>query len=538
MQTMNQDKTVGMMPMTLQEIAQAVRGRVLVGGTSADSPSDLSDETGKMATSVFSDSRQLREGSVFVAIPGERVDGHRFVPRIAQSGAVAAIVEHPVDEASVPQIVVEQSVKALGLLARHNIDRRRESGEPFTIVGITGSVGKTTTKDLLSSMLGRLGNTIAPVGSFNNEIGLPLTALKVNSGTRFFVAEMGASHIGEIAYLTSIAPPDISIALKVGVAHLGEFGSVENIAKAKSEIVQGLLPDGVAVLNANDPRVAAMTRFAPGKVLWFGLPADEGRTELFNNGQTLDMTAEDISVDALDHPTFTLHDRDEQVGVTLAISGEHNVMNALAAATVAHDLGLSLQDIAASLAAQRHISPHRMAMSTVHNSGVSFTLIDDSFNANPDSTRAGLRALGAWGANDTEKPYRVAVLGAMLELGSEEIALHRQIGEECANLGMDALIAVGGSEELAPLASALAEGASSVNAGQSASPSGDGMQVLLAEDAGKADEMITGLAERHPRMVVLLKGSHVSGLSALAERWEHESDDGVSASENDGEVLR
>jgi UDP-N-acetylmuramoyl-tripeptide--D-alanyl-D-alanine ligase len=535
---MNQDKTVGMMPMTLQEIAQAVRGRVLVGGTSADSPSDLSDETGKMATSVFSDSRQLREGSVFVAIPGERVDGHRFVPRIAQSGAVAAIVEHPVDEASVPQIVVEQSVKALGLLARHNIDRRRESGEPFTIVGITGSVGKTTTKDLLSSMLGRLGNTIAPVGSFNNEIGLPLTALKVNSGTRFFVAEMGASHIGEIAYLTSIAPPDISIALKVGVAHLGEFGSVENIAKAKSEIVQGLLPDGVAVLNANDPRVAAMTRFAPGKVLWFGLPADEGRTELFNNGQTLDMTAEDISVDALDHPTFTLHDRDEQVGVNLAISGEHNVMNALAAATVAHDLGLSLQDVAASLAAQRHISPHRMAMSTVHNSGVSFTLIDDSFNANPDSTRAGLRALGAWGANDTEKPYRVAVLGAMLELGSEEIALHRQIGEECANLGMDALIAVGGSEELAPLASALAEGASSVNAGQSASPSGDGMQVLLAEDAGKADEMITGLAERHPRMVVLLKGSHVSGLSALAERWEQESDDGVSASENDGEVLR
>jgi UDP-N-acetylmuramoyl-tripeptide--D-alanyl-D-alanine ligase len=535
---MNQDKTVGMMPMTLQEIAQAVRGRVLVGGTSADSPSDLSDETGKMATSVFSDSRQLREGSVFVAIPGERVDGHRFVPRIAQSGAVAAIVEHPVDEASVPQIVVEQSVKALGLLARHNIDRRRESGEPFTIVGITGSVGKTTTKDLLSSMLGRLGNTIAPVGSFNNEIGLPLTALKVNSGTRFFVAEMGASHIGEIAYLTSIAPPDISIALKVGVAHLGEFGSVENIAKAKSEIVQGLLPDGVAVLNANDPRVAAMTRFAPGKVLWFGLPADEGRTELFNNGQTLDMTAEDISVDALDHPTFTLHDRDEQVGVNLAISGEHNVMNALAAATVAHDLGLSLQDVAASLAAQRHISPHRMAMSTVHNSCVSFTLIDDSFNANPDSTRAGLRALGAWGANDTERPYRVAVLGAMLELGSEEIALHRQIGEECANLGMDALIAVGGSEELAPLASALAEGASSVNAGQSASPSGDGMQVLLAEDAGKADEMITGLAERHPRMVVLLKGSHVSGLSALAERWEHESDDGVSASENDGEVLR
>jgi UDP-N-acetylmuramoyl-tripeptide--D-alanyl-D-alanine ligase len=313
---------------------------------------------------------------------------------------------------------------------------------------------------------------------------------------------------------------------------------VENIAKAKSEIVQGLLPDGVAVLNANDPRVAAMTRFAPRKVLWFGLPADEGRTELFNNGQTLDMTAENISVDALDHPTFTLHDRDDQVGVNLAISGEHNVMNALAAATVAHDLGLSLQDIAASLAAQRHISPHRMAMSTVHNSGVSFTLIDDSFNANPDSTRAGLRALGTWGANDTEKPYRVAVLGAMLELGSEEIALHRQIGKECANLGMDALIAVGGSEELAPLASALAEGASSVNAGQSDSPSGAGMQVLLAEDAGKADEMITGLAERHPRMVVLLKGSHVSGLSALAERWEHESDDDVSASENDGEVLR
>jgi UDP-N-acetylmuramoyl-tripeptide--D-alanyl-D-alanine ligase len=526
---MNQDETVGMMPMTLQEIAQAVQGRLTSGGTAADSP--------QYASSVYSDSRQLHDGSLFVAIAGERVDGHRFVGSIAHYGAVAAIVEHEVAEASIPQIIVDDSVKALGLLARHNLDKRRANGTDFTVVGITGSVGKTTTKDLLSTMLGQLANTVAPVGSFNNEIGLPLTALKVNASTRFLVAEMGASHIGEIAYLTTIAPPDIAIALKVGVAHLGEFGSVDNIAKAKSEIVQGLLPHGIAVLNANDERVSAMKRFAPGEVLWFGLNAADP-SGLFCDGATLDMTASNIHVDALDHPSFILHDKNSQSDVTLAISGEHNVMNALAAATVAHHLGLSLQDIASSLASQHHISPHRMAVSKVTKDDVSFTLIDDSFNANPDSMRAGLRGLSAWGAKDSSTPYRVAVLGAMLELGQDEIDLHRSIGHDCAELGLDAVIAVGGNEDLAPLAESLADGARSGAREQGAMNSDHTMHVVLAQDADKADELITALAHEHRDMVVLLKGSHVSGLSALAERWEQDRNDAATASQQDSEVLR
>jgi UDP-N-acetylmuramoyl-tripeptide--D-alanyl-D-alanine ligase len=526
---MNQDETVGMMPMTLQEIAEAINGRLIVGEHVAD--------TQQVASSVYSDSRQLRQGSVFVAIVGERVDGHKFVPNIAQSGAVAAIVEHEVVGASIPQIVVDTSITALGLLARHNIDKRRNCGNDFTIIGITGSVGKTTTKDLLSTMLRRLGSTVAPVGSFNNEIGLPLTALQVNSSTRFLVAEMGASHIGEIAYLTTIAPPDISIALKVGVAHLGEFGSVENIAKAKSEIVQGLLPHGVAVLNANDKHVADMQQFAPAKVLWFGLPLSD-ETPLFNDHQELDMTAQGIHVDALDHPSFTLQGTDSSVDVALAISGEHNVMNALAAAAVAHYLGLSLSEIAASLASQQRISPHRMAISTVHKDQVSFTLIDDSFNANPDSMRAGLRGLSAWGADHTPKPYRVAVLGAMLELGHDELQLHTEIGEDCAKLGLDAVIAVGGTEELAPLAESLAQGAAmNAQQGGDGTPSGD-IRVEYASDANKADELVTALAHEHNDMVVLLKGSHVSGLSALAERWEQVQRDNASASQQDSGVLR
>ena len=253
---MNAEAT--MMPMTVRQVAEAVQGRLIVPQT-GDGVEDGADA---LATSAVSDSRQVREGSVFVAIAGERVDGHDFVARAGESGAVVALVQHEVD-APVAQIVVPDTVDALGLLAKANIAARRAVGTPFTLIGITGSVGKTTTKDLMAALLSTLGPTVAPVGSFNNEIGLPLTALKVGRDTRFFVAEMGASHVGEITRLTTIAPPDIAVVLKVGCAHLGEFGSVERIAQAKSEIVQGLVPDGLAVLNADDAHVAAMAPLAP-----------------------------------------------------------------------------------------------------------------------------------------------------------------------------------------------------------------------------------------------------------------------------------
>lgn len=486
-----------MMPMSLEEIAQAVQGRLIAGTAAVNVP---------VATSAFTDSRQIIEGSVFVAIAGERVDGHDYVPHVGAQGAVVAIVDHAIADAGVPQIVVENTVLALGALAKHNIERRRALGTPFTVVGITGSVGKTTTKDLMKALLSHMGPTVAPVGSFNNEIGLPLTSLKVNAETRFLVAEMGANHVGEIANLTSLVPPDIAVVLKVGVAHLGEFGSAERIAQAKSEIIHGLVPGGLSVLNANDEHVAAMSAFAPGDVMWFGLPNGDGGNPA--------ITAQHVRCDELDHPSFTLENGDgEHAEVTLGICGQHNVMNALAAASVAMRLGMSIGDAASALSDVTTISPHRMAVSTVNKQETSFTLIDDSFNANPDSMKAGLDGLLRWKAGSESQPFRIAVLGAMLELGPDEKDLHVGIGRYALEGGVDALLTVGSASDasLDALAGAMADGASLV---------GDASHVDWVHDIDEADRLVTRLAVEHPGAVVLLKGSHASGLSALAERWQ------------------
>ena len=486
-----------MMPMSLEEIAQAVQGQLVAGTAAANTP---------VATSAFTDSRQIVEGSVFIAIAGERVDGHDYVPHVGAQGAVAAIVDHEIADADVPQIVVEDTVLALGLLAKHNIERRRALGTPFTVVGITGSVGKTTTKDLMKALLSHMGSTVAPVGSFNNEIGLPLTSLKVNAETRFLVAEMGANHVGEIANLTSLVPPDIAVVLKVGVAHLGEFGSAERIAQAKSEIIHGLVPGGLSVLNANDEHVAAMSAFAPGDVMWFGLPNGDGGNPA--------ITAQHVRCDELDHPSFTLKNGDgEHAEVTLGICGQHNVMNALAAASVAMRLGMSIDEVASALSDVTAISPHRMAVSTVNKQETSFTLIDDSFNANPDSMKAGLDGLLRWKAGSESQPFRIAVLGAMLELGPDEKDLHVGIGRYALEGGVDALLTVGSASDasLGALAGAMADGAALA---------GDASHVDWVHDIDEADRLVTRLAVEHPGAVVLLKGSHASGLSALAERWQ------------------
>lgn len=497
-----------MMPMGLGEIAEAVRGRLVPAPQGPGA-------AGATATSAVSDSRQVREGSVFVAIAGERVDGHDFVAGAARDGAVAAIVDHRVD-APLAQIVVDDTVAALGLLAAHNIARRRAEPDPFTIVGVTGSVGKTTTKDMLAALLGSLGGTVAPVGSFNNEIGLPLTALRVGARTRFLVAEMGANHVGEIAGLTRIAPPDLAVVLKVGTAHLGEFGSVERIVQAKSEIVRGLLPGGAAILNADDPNVASMAPIAPGDVLWFGMHDERA----LSGG----VSARDVAVDGDDRPTFTLVGPDgAEQPVTLGIRGVHNVMNALAAAGVAMRLGMDAAAVASVLGSLRRISPHRMAVSEVRRGDASFTLIDDSFNANPDSMRAGLDGLRQWGAASGARPYRVAVLGAMLELGPDEDALHRAVGAYALDCGVDAIVAVGSPADahVDALAGAIAQGARQALDGRD----GSAASVDLVHDTGQADAVVARLAREHAGAVVLLKGSHVSGLSALAERWAADAAD-------------
>jgi UDP-N-acetylmuramoyl-tripeptide--D-alanyl-D-alanine ligase len=508
------ESTACMMTMSLDEVARSVGGVIVDRGSDRSPDEGRAAVKGAAATSVVSDSRRIRPGSVFVAIKGERVDGHRFVAAAGRDGAVAAIVSSPVAGADVPQIQVADTVEALGALARHNIERRRSCPGAFNVIGITGSVGKTTTKDLLKALLETVDETVAPVGSFNNEIGLPLTALEVNERTRFLIAEMGANHVGEIANLTTIVPPDIAVVLKVGVAHLGEFGSVERIAQAKSEIVRGLVDSGTAVLNADDERVAAMASIVGKRELWFGVDQrDDRHTEL---------AVRDITVDSRDRASFILRrncDGGEGSRVTLGIPGRHNVINALAAATVAFHCGMDVADIARILCGVRSISPHRMAVSAVGHDGVDFTLIDDSFNANPDSMKAGIDGLRNWNGAPGDTPFRVAVLGAMLELGADESDLHRQVGAYAARQGIDAVVVVGSErdEHLEGLAAALADGARDAGAGAR-----DASSVDLVKGIADADAVVRGYARRHPGTVVLLKGSHASGLSTLAERWDHE----------------
>ena len=495
-----------MMRMTLAQMVQAVHG-------SAEH-CDCDDLETVTATSVVTDSRQVVDGALFVAIAGEHVDGHDFVDAAARQGAAAALVEREIKSAPIAQIVVPDTVAALGALAKANLEARKAIDEPFTIIGITGSVGKTTTKDLLHALLSTQGETVAPKGSFNNEIGLPLTALKVGERTRYLVAEMGANHIGEIARLTKIAPPDIAVVLKVGVAHLGEFGSVERIAQAKSEIVRGEAPNAITVLNADDERVAAMSGIAKGDVFWFGI--DKAQAHDIDGY----MAADDIALDDLGHPVFELvSSQGVEQRVSLGIGGR-NVMNALAAASVAKLLGMPLERIAQVLADTRRISPHRMAVSEVERDGARFTLIDDSFNANPDSMRAGIDGLMAWRSQEDQQPYRVAVLGSMLELGSDEHNLHRTIGAYALDGGVDALICVGGGDDasLNALAQDIADG------GTEAKDADDMRPVRAVKTTQQADDLIRALNAEHPDMLVLLKGSHASGLSALATQWAAEAE--------------
>ena len=575
-----QDST-HMMPMSIKEVADAVNASELLCGSSesCDSASCDSVKSTDIVNFATSDSRNVACGAVFIAIKGERVDGHDFVQKAAQVGAKAAIVEHAVllDESvqnKIAQIVVKNSVEALGLLAKHNLVRRRALNTPFSIIGITGSVGKTTTKDMLNALLSTLGNTVAPVGSFNNEIGLPLTSLRVNENTRFLIAEMGANHVGEIAMLTTIAPPDLSVVLKVGVAHLGEFGSVEKIAQAKSEIVRGLLPHGVAILNADDFRVASMSKLADqDKVRWFGLNVDNnGNFDASNNGN-YQLRAQDISLDESGCAKFTIIESEKiatsensATGVNIATSensatlhlalpGAHNVMNALAASNVARYFGMSLKNIALVLNKVSHISPHRMQISVICRDDKKFTLIDDSFNANPDSMKAGIDGLCSYESNDSSnsanssdsddsadsadsakssstKLFRIAVLGSMLELGKDEYNMHESIGKYVAQKNIDAIISVGSStsEKLDELASCIAKGARDnwqnnrnnrnniANKYQNNNVDAKN-NVYFVHDCIEANNIVWSLVGEHSSTVVLLKGSHASGLSVLAESW-------------------
>ncbi len=453
-------------PLSLSEIAAVTDGRLV---------SARGDE---VVTAVEFDSRAIRPGGLFLALPGERVDGHDFAAAAIDRGAVAVLAARPVDA---PAVVVPPAPRvtgtylgdtdpdgagaavlaALARLAAHVVGRL--SG--LTVVGVTGSSGKTSTKDLLAAVLAPLGPTVAPPESFNNELGLPWTALRADAATRHLVLEFSARGPGHIAALAAAVPPRIGVVLNVGSAHLGEFGSVDAIARAKGELVEALPADGVAVLNACDPRVAAMAVRSAARVVTFGGHAD--------------VRAESLTLDA-GRARFRLVTPKGSAPVALRLVGAHHVGNALAAAAVAAELGGTPEATAAALSAATPASRWRMEV-TDRPDGV--TVVNDAYNANPDSMAAALRALAAIG----EGRRTWAVLGPMRELGGDGAVAHADVASLAKELGVDELVAVDCPEY------------------------GAGRQV-----GGVAEATALLDAELAPGDVVLVKASRAAGLDRVA----------------------
>lgn len=452
-----------MIELTLAEVAAAVAGEL-----------DRVDAAAA-ATGIAIDSRQVRAGDLFVAIAGERVDGHDFAATALAGGAVAVLAQRPVGG---PAILVDDPVEALGRLASEVL--RRLPG--LTVVAVTGSSGKTSTKDLLAQVLAVGGPTVAPLGSFNNELGLPLTVLECDRDTRYLVLEMGARGIGHIAYLCGIAPPDVGLVLNVGSAHVGEFGGQQQIARAKSEIVADLPAEGLAVLNADDPLVRAMAAVTRARVLRFGESADA------------DVRVSEVALDALARPNFTLTYGGRRADVVLPLSGEHMAANAAAAAAVAVGLGLELTDVAEALSGASARSPMRM---DVRRSDAGVVVINDAYNANPESVRAALKALVAMSGEGR----RWAVLGEMRELGDEALTAHDGIGRLAVRLDVDRLVAVG-------------DGARTIHLG-AANEGSWGNESVWVPDIDAAIALLD--AEVRAGDVVLVKASRAIGLEAVAE---------------------
>jgi len=474
-----------MIPLTLGQVA-AITGGTLAGADPAVTV------TGEFVI----DSRRAGPGGVFVAVDGERVDGHSFGPAAIALGAVAMLGTRAVD--GVPAVVVADVPAALASLARHVLSELPGA----VIAGITGSSGKTSVKDLAAQLVERLGPTIAPAGSFNTEYGLPLTILRADADTRYLVLEMSARGIGHIAYLCCIAPPQYGVVLNVGHAHAGEFGGLDQVAIAKGELVEALPATGTAILNADDPRVAAMTSRTRARILTFSTtPTPTPATDF----RAADFRAVDVRLDGLGRASFTLVAPDGSVPVSLRLHGAHQVPNALAAAALAHSLGLGLDDIADGLSNAVARSRWRMEV-TERADGV--VIINDAYNANPESVRAALDALRHLTASKGGGGRAFAVLGHMAELGDTSPSAHIAVGEYAATAGVAALIAVG--EEAAPVLDG-ARGVTSWRGEAVAVPDGRAALAILRDWLKPGD-------------VVLVKASRAASLESVAAELLSEAD--------------
>jgi UDP-N-acetylmuramoyl-tripeptide--D-alanyl-D-alanine ligase len=457
-------------PLTLAEVAAATGGRL-----------DAAADPAALVTAVVVDSRLVAPGALFVALPGTRADGHDFAAPAVAAGAVAVLAARPV---AVPAVVVADPAAALMALAAHVRGLTKA-----TVLAVTGSSGKTTTKDLLADVLGTLGPTLAPPGSYNNEIGLPLTLLRLEPETEYAALEMGARGLGHIADLCAIARPHVGVVLNVGSAHVGEYADGRaGIARAKGELAEAATD--VVVLNADDELVAAMRPRAAGRVVTFGLARDA------------DVRAQDVVVDPAGRASFDLVAGGERNRVTLALVGAHQVGNALAAAAAALAVGMSPARAAAALSEARPRSRWRMEVTTRPDGLV---VVNDAYNANPESMRAALRALAglagaapAGGAGMAARRRSWAVLGPMAELGDAAGAEHAGIGRFAAELGVDRLVVVAAAAE--PLAAAAEAAGARV---ERAADVDAAVRLLAAGGLGAGD-------------VVLVKASRSAGLERVA----------------------
>lgn len=478
-----------MIALTLAEIAEIVGGRL-----------HATDGSPVVTGSIEFDTREVTEGGLFLALPGERVDGHDFAAQAVSSGAAGVLAGREVDAPAVIAPPVETKhanayvlagdkngegaavLAALAKLARYVTDQLKD----LTIVGITGSAGKTSTKDLIAQVLSPTGETIAPPGSFNNELGHPWTALRATEDTKFLVLELSARGIGHIAHLCEIAPPRFGAVLNVGSAHLSEFGSREGIAQGKGELIESLPEDGVAILNADDPLVAGMASRTKAKVVLVG------------ENPKADVRAENIELDEQARPSFTLKTAKGDAQVKLALNGPHQVGNALVAAAIALELGATPEEVAQRLGAAERVSAHRMVI-TEREDGV--TVIDDAYNANPDSVRAALKALATISRATTPARRSWAVLGPMAELGDDAVREHDEIGRLVVRLDISKLVVIGDA------ARAMHQGAHLEGSW--------GEESVLVPDADAAIALLR--AEIRPGDVVLVKASNAYRLWRIAE---------------------
>lgn len=480
-----------MIRLSLAEIADAVGGRL-----------DRAVGREIVSSTVEFDSRKITAGGLFVALPGERVDGHDFADQAMAHGAAGLLAARPVGAPAViaPPVPAHEASRVMALagdidgsgaavlaalakLASYVVHRLPK----LTVVGVTGSSGKTSTKDLIAQLLTPMGPTVAPPGSFNNEVGHPWTVLRADEDTRHLVLELSARGIGHIASLCEVAPPRIGAVLNVGSAHLGEFGSREAVAQAKGELVESLPPacdGGVAVLNADDPLVAAMAQRTSARVVLVGRHPDA------------QVRADDVTLDDQARPGFTLTTADGSVPVMLPLHGAHHVGNALTAAAIALELGATPAEVAQRLGAVRRVSDRRMDV-TETDAGV--TVINDAYNANPESMGAALTALASIA---TGRPGRAwAVLGEMGELGESSVDAHEAIGRAAVRLHIDRLVVVGDE------ARAMHQGASRERS--------SGEETVLVPDVDAAVALLR--AELRSGDVVLCKASKVAALWRVAD---------------------